>query len=123
MNWKRLILSIPLGMIMGVICILGLSQRIPVEGVAPNNTIYLLGGWYERLIMGVMIGFAGELVIFKSKKNLLNAFVRGAILGLFTSAGFGFFQQFVDLPFFFASIIFGGTIDIIATYFSSNKSD
>ena len=123
MNWKRLIISIPLGMLMGVLCILGLSQRIPTGGVEPSNSIYLWGAWYERVIMGVMIGFAGELVIFKSKRNLLNAFIRGAILGLFTSAGFGFFQQFIDLPFFFAGIIFGGTIDIIATYLSRGKID
>ena len=123
MNWKRLIFSIPLGMLMGVFCVIGLSQRIPAGGVDPSNTIYLWGAWYERVIMGVMIGFAGELVIFKSKRNLLNAFIRGAILGLFTSAGFAFFQQFIDLPFFFAGMIFGGITDIVATYLSRSKND
>jgi hypothetical protein len=121
MNWKRLIISIPLGMLMGVICVIGLSQRIPAGGVDPSNSIYLWGAWYERVIMGIMIGFASELVIIKSKRNLLNAFIRGAILGLIVSAGFGFFQQFIDLPFFFAGAVFGGTIDIIATFLSRGK--
>lgn len=123
MNWKRFIFSIPLGMLMGVFCIIGLSQRIPTGGVDPSNSIYLWGAWYERVIMGVMIGFAGELVIFKSKRNLFNAFLRGAILGLFTSAGFAFFQQFIDLTFFLTGIIFGGIIDIIATFVSRDKID
>ncbi|QEE17416.1 hypothetical protein DSAG12_03253 [Promethearchaeum syntrophicum] len=123
MNWKRFFFSIPLGMLMGVFCIIGLSQRIPTGGVDPSNSIYLWGAWYERVIMGVMIGFAGELVIFKSKRNLFNAFLRGAILGLFTSAGFAFFQQFIDLTFFLTGIIFGGIIDIIATFVSRDKID
>ncbi len=59
---------------MGVICVIGLSQRIPVGGVDPSNSIYLWGAWYERVIMGIMIGFASELVIIKSKRNLFNAF-------------------------------------------------
>ena len=123
MNWKRLMFSIPLGMLMGVFCIIGLSQRIPIGGVDPSNTIYLWGAWYERVMMGVMIGFAGELVIFKSRKNLINAFIRGAILGLIVSVGYAFFQQFIDIPFLFAGIMFGGVNDITATFFSRSKID
>lgn len=67
-----------------------------------------------------MIGFADELLIFKSKRILLNVFIRGTILSLLTSIGYGFFQQFIDLPFFFAGIIFRGTIDIIITYKNHN---
>ncbi len=121
MNWKRLMISIPLGMLMGVFCIIGLSQRIPVSGVDPSNLIYLLGAWYERVIMGIIIGFAGELIIIKSKRSLFNAFLRGAILGLISSVGYGFFQQFIDVPFFLAGFIFGGTIDTIATFLTRDK--
>ncbi|MCF2138771.1 MAG: hypothetical protein K9W44_01785 [Candidatus Lokiarchaeota archaeon] len=121
MNWKRILLSIPLGMIMGIICIIGLSQRIPASGVYPSISVYLWGAWYERVVMGLLIGFVGDLVIIKSKRNLLNSFIRGAIFGLITSVGYGFFQQFIDLPFFFAGLVFGGTIDVIATYFTRKK--
>lgn len=121
-NYKRLGVATVMGMILGVFCILGLSQRIPADGALPSNTIYLLGGWYNRVIMGVLIGFAGDLKIIQDKNSPLNAILRGAILGGIVSLGFALFQQFADIPFFIAGFGFGLVNDLITTKLTANKA-
>lgn len=85
MNGKRLIIGIVMGIILGIFCIIGVSQRIPPS--IQNPTIYLIGAWYNRVIMGIIIGFAGEIIILK-KSLWLNAIIRGAIIGVLVSLSF-----------------------------------
>ncbi|MHA1718730.1 MAG: hypothetical protein ACTSXK_04330 [Promethearchaeota archaeon] len=40
---------------------------------------------------------------------------------MISSVGYGFFQQFIDVPFLLAGFIFGGTIDTIATFLTRDK--
>jgi hypothetical protein len=121
MNGKRVIVGIIMGMITGVFCVIGLSTRIPTEGALPNNTTYLIGGWYNRVIMGALIGFAGEWKILKHKNYIGNIVLRGAIIGGLVSVGFAFFQQFMDFPFFIAGFGFGVFNDLVTSYSIKNK--
>ncbi|MBD3350872.1 MAG: hypothetical protein GF364_05240 [Candidatus Lokiarchaeota archaeon] len=112
MKYKRLVVSTILGMILGVFCILGASQRIP--GYVTNNILYLSAAWYNRVIMGVIIGLAGEIEIIKGN-NFLNSLIRGALIGALVSVGFGLLGQSLEIMFFIAGIGFGTLNDVIST--------
>lgn len=81
---KRFGIAIALGAFLGVFCIIGVGTRIGFSG----NGWYLFGMWYNRVLMGVLIGFASPWKIISGKENELeNAVVRGFILStLVTSA-------------------------------------
>lgn len=110
---KRVGIATFLGAILGVFCILGQSQRMPANPL-PNATVYLIAAWYNRVIMGILIGFAGEWQIVQ-KSTLLNAVVRGAILGIIVSVSFGLLQQRVEIMYFFAGIVWGILNDSVTT--------
>jgi hypothetical protein len=114
MNVKRIILATILGAILGVFCILGAGGRV---GGWIGNEILLIGLWYNRVIMGVIIGFAVDLQLIKNGKNAkwLNAILRGAILGLLISLQFYLSTNLLDLLSFLAGIMYGIIIDVIST--------
>ncbi len=111
--YKRLLIAIGLGMILGIFCIIGQAQRLP-DIPLPNRTIYLLHAWYNRVIMGITIGFAGHWNLITSKP-LLNAGIRGAIIGVFISASFGLMGQSLEIMYYFAGIFWGVLIDLGTT--------
>jgi hypothetical protein len=110
MNLKRLIISISLGIIFGIFCVIG--------NIIGNGTPYLLAAWYNRVILGAIIGFTGNLKIYKEENNIINSIIRGLLLGAFVSFGFAFFLKPILVSFFIAGIIFGIIIDIISTILS-----
>ncbi|WP_371805314.1 hypothetical protein [Candidatus Lokiarchaeum ossiferum] len=110
---KRVLIATGMGAILGIFCIIGQSQRMPLNPM-PNATIYLLAAWYNRVIMGMLIGFAGEWVLLKNKPRL-NSVVRGAILGTVVSISFGLLQQRIEIMYFFAGIVWGLLNDLITT--------
>ena len=116
-NYRRIGISTVLGALLGVLCIIGVGGRIP--GGYETNMIYLLGIWYNRLIMGVLIGFAGGWTIIKSEnqKNLVNALIRGIIFGILISSA-TIFQTaaFIDYLGLLAGFAYGPIIDLVATY-------
>jgi hypothetical protein len=114
MNWKRLLVATGLGALLGIACIIGVSQRLPANPL-PNAAIYLTGAWYTRLEMGVMIGLAGKLKLIKSPDHILNRIARGALFGAIASVGFAFFQQVASPLYFVAGIMFGVINDILTT--------
>ncbi len=114
-NFRRIIIATVVGALLGVLCIIGVGSRI--DG-GYTNTIYLAAVWYNRVIMGLMIGFAGDTVIIhrEEEKNYVNAIVRGLILGLIvTSATLLLSETIFDLMGWFAGLIYGPVIDVIAT--------
>lgn len=113
MNWKRFWLGIGMGAILGIFCILGVSQRIPVS--IENEAMYLAAAWYNRVTMGIIIGLAGDIIIIPKKSPLLNAFLRGAIIGAIVSVNFGILSQTPEYMFFGAGIMFGIINDIVTT--------
>ncbi|MGV9172236.1 MAG: hypothetical protein ACOC35_06695, partial [Promethearchaeia archaeon] len=80
-----------------------------------SAVIYLLGAWYNRVVMGALIGLAGGIKIYGNKDSVSNSLIRGALIGAFVSTGFAFFQQTVTITYFFAGVGFGLLNDFITT--------
>ena len=121
MTLKRLIFAILFGVIFSLLCMTGVYFLVPETSLIPNKILYMAGAFYNRIIMGVLIGFASELKIIKDKDNTLNSIVRGAILGIVVSVGFAFLQAYTNINFFIMGIIFGLLNDFITTKLT--KSD
>ncbi|MFO7837606.1 MAG: hypothetical protein R6V83_13270 [Candidatus Thorarchaeota archaeon] len=113
---KRMGISILVGALLGVLCILGVGSRL--AGGYMTNAVFLFGMWYNRVIMGILIGFAGEVNLLgkEGEKRLVNAAVKGLILGIIVSFAIFFSSEFRDLPSLFAGFAYGPIIDIVATY-------
>lgn len=112
---KRLGISILLGAMLGVLCIIGISMRIGSSG----NEWFLFAMWYNRLLMGVLIGFAGSWTILPGEgKELKNASIRGLVLGAIVTSAILFSTGIKDIPSWFAGIVYGPIIDIVATHFA-----
>ena len=121
-NMKRIGIATVMGALLGVLCIIGVGGRI--DGGYATNMVYLIGIWYNRLIMGILIGFAGGWTILKSEKekNLGNALARGILFGILVSTATVF--SFVsiggsmgpDIMGLFAGFAYGPIIDLVATY-------
>ena len=115
-NYRRIGIATIAGAILGILCIIGVGARIP--GGIESNIIFLIGMWYNRVIMGLLIGFAGDLILVKSdsEKNLINAAVRGLIFGILVSSAIFLSTEFRDFPALLAGFAYGVIIDIIATF-------
>lgn len=112
-NKKRLLVSLITGAILGIFCIIGVGARIGYE-----NYIFLIGMWYNRVVMGLLIGLADNIQITKGHKNVL---LRGALLGLIVSSAIFISTEFRDVPSFFAGIVYGVIIDFVASKYGKNK--
>ena len=113
--YLRLLISTGLGALFGVFCIIGVSQRSG-WGPLPNDAVYLTGAWYNRLIMGIMIGLAGEIHFFSEKNYIWESIIRGVVIGTLISISFAFLQQYVTWTYFFAGIAYGLIIDPVSTF-------
>lgn len=120
MNLKRIGLATLLGAILGIFCILGASGRI---GGWVGNEILIIGLWYNRVIMGILIGFAGSLKLFNKWKysKWLNSILRGGILGFLVSLQFYLSTDLLDLPTFLVGIPYGIIIDLVSTLATENS--
>jgi hypothetical protein len=111
----RIGIATGLGIILGIFCILGQSSRMPANPL-PNATIYLLGAWYNRVIMGILIGCADDWQFLKNNSRpLLNAVIRGAVLGALVSVSFGLLHQRLEIIYFLAGIVWGILNDTLTT--------
>lgn len=105
---KRLKVSIIAGAALGVVCIIGGSAR---AGGLAGNERYLLAMWYNRVIIGLMIGLAGHWQIVGGSTN---RYVRGGLLGLLVSAAFFVSTDLQDSLAFVAGIVYGPIIEYVA---------
>ena len=101
---KRMKVCIVTGAILGVVCILGAWVRSGFE----QEAVYLLAFWYNRLLMGVVIGLAVE------ELELPRLIFRGAVLGLLVSLAFYSATNFHDPVGFLAGIFYGIIIEYVA---------
>ena len=108
-NQKRITVSVFTGAFLGIFCIIGVGTRIGFN----SNIIYLMGMWYNRVIMGLLVGLAGEIIIIENDRN--NSILRGAIIGLVVTTGIFLSTSFRDIPAFFAGIVYGIIIDYVST--------
>jgi uncharacterized membrane protein len=119
MNRKRLGIAILSGALLGILCIIGVGLRLPGGYFA--NWVFLIGMWYNRVIMGLVIGLADEIVVIQGENSRVwaNAIVRGLLFGLIVSAAIFLSTEFRDIPAFFAGIIYGIIIDLVSTALST----
>ena len=101
---RRMLICIITGAILGVVCIIGAQVRSGFE----KDAVYLFSFWFNRLLMGIVIGLAW------SKLNTMQAIARGAILGLLVSFAFYSSTGFADIIGFIAGIVYGMIIEYAA---------
>jgi len=101
---QRMKISILAGALLGVVCIIGALVRSGFE----QNVIYLFAFWYNRLLMGIVIGF------LDGKLGLPKVLYRGALIGLLVSFAFYSSTGFGDPVGFIAGIIYGVIIEYVA---------
>ena len=112
---RRIAVALIVGALLGVLCIIGVGARIPG---GYSNVVYLAAVWYNRVLMGLMVGLAGGIILIKSDKNksYINAIARGLLIGLIvSSATLLLSDTILDLMGWFAGIIYGPIIDVVAT--------
>ena len=107
-NSRRVLFATILGAILGIICILGATLR---SGGSLSN-VYLFAFWYNRLLMGIVIGLFIES---KSNKVLL---LRGAIIGIMVSFAFYSSTNYADWIGFVVGAFYGIIIEFGAKYFT-----
>ena len=105
---SRMKISIVAGALLGIVCIVGAQLRSGFE----KEALYLFAFWYNRLLMGVLIGFSKEI------QELKRALGRGAILGLLVSFAFYSATGFEDAVGFAAGIGYGVIIEYVAYRFA-----
>ena len=109
-NLKRISIGLLTGAILGIICIIGVGTRLGFSG----NIVYLIGMWYNRVIMGLMVGLSeGIIILEKNRKH--NSIFRGACIGLIVTTAIFLSTSFRDIPSFFVGILYGAIIDFIST--------
>lgn len=111
---NRNVLAIIAGAILGVFCIIGVGLRLGFSG----NELFIAATWFNRLLMGVVIGLAGGVTLIKGKYNFL---ARGFLLGLLVSFSLFIATDFMDTTGFVAGIVYGIIIDFVATKFSKES--
>ena len=110
---KRIRIGVLTGAMLGVLCIIGVGTRLGFSG----NEVYLLGMWYNRVIMGLIVGLS-EGVLIAEENMKYNSVFRGAIIGLIVSSAIFLSTSFRDIPSFFAGILYGIIIDLVSTLYS-----
>ena len=103
---KRLVISLLLGTLLGVFCIVGASLRMPGE----LSTVYLISFWFNRLLMGLVIGLLAR------PKDIKIALLRGIFFGAFVSFAFYSATEFYDYMGFMAGVIYGIIIETVLFY-------
>jgi len=94
------------GAALGVICIIGAGLRFGFTG----NLAMIFALWYNRVVMGFLIGVSGDIQISTGKAN---HYLRGIILGLLVSAAYFFTSGMTDWVSFLAGGIYGLIIEIV----------
>ncbi len=97
-------ISLITGATLGVVCIVGASIRTGFD----LNASYLFAFWYNRLLMGFVIG------LLDGKLGLPKILYRGALIGLIVSFAFYSSTGFGDPVGFIAGIIYGAVIEYVA---------
>jgi len=92
------------GAVLGVFCIVGAFVRSGYQ----SEAYYLFALWYNRLLMGLLIGLAG------GNLGWPKVIGRGALFGLIVSFAFYSSIGFNDIVSFLAGIVYGIIIEYIA---------
>ncbi len=112
MSYRRLGVSLISGAVLGIVCILGIGLR---SGGFAGKGLFLLAMWYNRLIMGLVIGLADGLRFTEGSGN---RYARGAILGLAVSLAIFLSTELRDVTSFLAGIVYGMVIEYVAARYA-----
>jgi hypothetical protein len=111
--FRRILISVLIGAILGLFCIIGVGSRLGYIG----NEVYLIAMWYNRVIMGLFLGLSGEIIFFENNQTL-NSILRGMLFGIIITTAIFLSTNFRDIPSFFAGIFYGVIIDIVSSRLS-----
>jgi len=100
---KRVIIGLITGAILGIFCIIGAQVRSDFT----QSISYLFSFWYNRVLMGLVIG------LFGGQYRLHILLTRGALLGALVSLAFYSATGFSDLIGFLAGIVYGVIIEFV----------
>jgi len=103
---QRVIFGLILGALLGVVCIVGASLRMPGE----LSNVYLFSFWFNRLLMGLVIG------LFPRLSTLKMSLLRGVFLGALVSFAFYSATEFLDFTGFAAGLVYGIVIETVLFY-------
>ena len=103
---KRLKLALAGGAVLGLICVAGAYVRSGFT--ASPGMVFSL--WYNRVVMGLMIGAPWP------KVNMGKALVRGALFGLLVSFAYYSSTGFQDHVSFVAGIVYGVMLEAWLKY-------
>jgi hypothetical protein len=113
---KRIILGPIFGIVAGIVCVLGNLPTIPIGS---SQGGFLVVAFWNRVLLGLTIGLTGSLKLLPEKSELINALIRGAIIGMLYSFHLAFFSGAFSINYFLAGTGFGLGIDIIITKLST----
>jgi hypothetical protein len=94
--------------VLGVVCIAGLGVR---SGGLAGKELFAVALWYNRVIMGLVVGLADTWRIVGEPAN---RYLRGALVGLLVSAAFFLSTGMQDVVSFLAGIVYGLIIEVLA---------
>jgi FtsH-binding integral membrane protein len=106
---KRIIVAAVTGALLGVLCIFGASQR---AGGWAGNELMLIGLWFNRLLMGLVIG--SSVMPLYEKRIWHNHYLIAATWGLLVGLGWYLASGMHDLTAFLVSILYGLIIEFVA---------
>ena len=109
---KRMWVCLASGAVLGIICIVGALVRSGFK----SDAYFLFSLWYNRLLMGLLIGAAWRNI------SLLKTMGRGALFGLIVSFAFYSSTGFGDMVSFLAGIVYGIIIEYVAFRFGPARS-
>ena len=112
---ERGVVGVVSGGSLGIFCIIGASTRLGWNG----NELLIFALWYNRLVLGVLIGLADNLVVIKRDWNWI---VRGAGLGLLVSAAYFLTSGATDWISFLAGILYGIIIEYVLKRFARKQA-
>ena len=118
-NSKRMIITLTLGALAGVTCAIGtLIGNNPIFQISLMYLIYL---WYNRLMLGFVIGIADNVRIINH--DLGNSIIRGALIGAILSIILVIIPGLAAYSFILAGVVFGIIIDLVATKLAPSESN
>ncbi len=113
MRKKRLLVALITGAVLGVFCIIGAMVRFQFE----RDFYYMFSLWYNRLLMGLVIG------ICPSGTKFPIALLRGTVLGIIVSMAFFPMTEFTDVISFVVGAVYGLIIEAVAFRFGESRPE
>ncbi len=104
---RRVLEGVISGAVLGIFCIIGGSSR---AGGFSGNELYLIGLWYNRVIMGLLIALSAQ---WEWTAGRGARYGRAAVLGFAVSLAFFLSTDMRDLLALMAGVVYGLIIEAV----------